>query len=326
MSLTQFDAGTLFSGNASGTMINGYDTPSEYTPALDPFYVFHGSSRDVIVWLLMQHPEPLYLCGPTSAGKSSLVRQIAARLNYPVFEATGHDRLEFPDLVGHLSVQNGTMVFQDGPLTMAMKQGGIFLFNEADLCSPATLAGLNTILDGSPLCIAENGGELVVPDPMFRFIVTANTNGNSDDTGLYQGVVRQNLAFMDRFMVVEMGYPTPEVERDLLDRMFPQLTSEVTAKMVEFANDVRRNFMGNSTSSTAHDALEVTFSTRALLRWARLAIAFQPLAQKGISPILYALDRALGFRATATSRTALHEMAQRTFPAAVNMAEPKTNH
>lgn len=311
MTQIQLDAGQIFSGKPSGTMINGYDTASEYTPAIDTDYLFHESSRDIIVWFLMNNPEPLYICGPTSAGKSSFVRQIAARLNYPVFEATGHDRLEFPDLVGHLSVHNGNMFFEDGPLTMAMKRGGIFLFNEADLCSPATLAGLNTVLDGSPLCIVENGGELVAPHPMFRFVVTANSNGSSDETGLYQGVMRQNLAFMDRFIVVEIGYPKPEVEQNLLNRLFPELPPEITEKMVDFANDVRKNFMGNS---TAHDALEVTLSTRTLMRWAKLTIAFQPLSKQGISPIMYALDRSLGFRASATSRAALHEMAQRIFP------------
>ena len=311
MPQTQLDAGLIFSGKPSGTMIFGYDEPSTYTPAINHNYIFHDSSRDIIVWFLMENPDPLYLCGPTSAGKSSLIRQIAARLNYPVFEATGHDRLEFPDLVGHLSVQNGNMEFQDGPLTMAMKTGGIFLFNEADLCSPSTLAGLNTILDGSPLCIAENGGELVNPHPMFRFVVTANSNGASDETGLYQGVMRQNIAFMDRFIVVEIGYPKPEVELDLLARLFPSLPPEIATKMVDLANDVRKNFMGNS---TAHDALDVTLSTRTLLRWAELTIAFQPLAKQGISPILYAFDRALGFRASTTSRAALHEMLQRIFP------------
>lgn len=311
MSQTKLDAGEIFSGKSSGTTILGYDAPSIYTPAIDSTYLFHDSSRDIIVWFLMSNPDPLYICGPTSSGKSSLIRQIAARLNYPVFEATGYDRLEFPELVGHLSVRDGNMEFQDGPLTMAMKQGGIFLFNEADLCSPATLAGLNTILDGSPLCIAENGGELVIPDPMFRFVVTANSNGGSDDTGLYQGVMRQNIAFMDRFIVVEMDYPKPEVETDLLCRKFPSLPETIRSKMVDFANDVRRNFMG---SSTAHDALEVTLSTRTLMRWAELTIAFQPLAKQGISPILYAFDRALGFRASTTSRIALHEMLQRIFP------------
>ena len=311
MTQTKLDAGEIFSGKPSGTTILGYDTPSIYTPAIDSNYLFHDSSRDIIVWFLMPKTDPLYICGPTSSGKSSLIRQIAARLNYPVFEATGHDRLEFPELVGHLSVKDGNMEFQDGPLTLAMKQGGIFLFNEADLCSPATLAGLNTILDGSPLCIAENGGELVIPDPMFRFVVTANSNGGSDDTGLYQGVMRQNIAFMDRFIVVEMNYPKPDVETDLLSRKFPSLPETIRSKMVDFANDVRRNFMG---SSTAHDALEVTLSTRTLMRWAELTIAFQPLAKQGISPVLYAFDRALGFRASTTSRIALREMLQRTFP------------
>lgn len=310
MTQTTHDAGELFSGKPSGTTIHGYDEPSIYTPKIDPMYAFHESSRDVIVWFLMDKADPLYIYGPSGCGKSSQIRQIAARLNYPVFEATGHDRLEFPDLVGHLSVQNGNMEFQDGPLTMAMKQGGIFLFNEADLCSPSTLAGLNTILDGSPLCIAENGGELVEPNPMFRFIVTANSNGASDDTGLYQGVMRQNIAFMDRFIVVEVGYPKTEVEVNLLQQKFPQIPVDILTKMVDFANDVRRNFMGNS---SAHDALEVTLSTRTLIRWAELTMAFQPLSKQGISPVMYALDRALGFRASTTSRVALTEMAKRIF-------------
>ena len=310
MTQTTHDAGELFSGKPSGTTILGYSEPSVYTPKIDPLYAFHESSRDVIVWFLMDKADPLYIYGPSGCGKSSQIRQIAARLNYPVFEATGHDRLEFPDLVGHLSVKDGNMEFQDGPLTMAMKQGGIFLFNEADLCSPSTLAGLNTILDGSPLCIAENGGELVEPNPMFRFIVTANSNGSSDDTGLYQGVMRQNIAFMDRFIVVEVGYPKTEVEVNLLQQKFPQIPTDILTKMVDFANDVRKNFMGNS---TAHDALEVTLSTRTLIRWAELTMAFQPLSKQGISPVMYALNRALGFRASTTSRVALAEMAQRIF-------------
>ncbi len=197
---TQFDAGEVFSGKSSGTTVTGFSSSSDYTPRPDNRYQFHSSSRDVVVWFLMEKPEPLYLYGPTGCGKSSLVRQLAARLNYPVFEITGHERLEIADLIGHLTVQDGNMKFEYGPLSMAMKIGGIFQFNELDLCSPATLAGLNTILDGSPLCIPENGGELIYPADTFRFVATANTNGSTDDTGLYQGTLRQNLAFLDRFM------------------------------------------------------------------------------------------------------------------------------
>lgn len=306
------DAGLVFSGKKSGTPVRGYARPSPYTPAVDPDYVFHESSRDLIVWFLMDKPEPLYVYGPTGSGKTSMLRQLAARLHYPVYDATGHERLEFADLIGHLSVKGGGMAFEDGPLTLAMRQGGLFLFNEIDLCSPATLAGLNSILDGSPLCIAENRGELVMPHAMFRFAATANTNGGSDETGLYQGVLRQNLAFLDRFMLVEVGYPAPEAEKSLLAKRFPALPPDLCAKMVEYAGEVRKLFMGQTAPFAG--SIEITFSTRTLLRWADLTVRFQPLARKNIPPISYALDRALGYRASRETRAMLHELVQRVFP------------
>ena len=266
-----FDAGLVFSGTASGTAIQGFEEASSYTPKADPNYVFHDSSRDIIVWFLTQN-EPLYIYGYQGCGKSTCIKQLAARLNYPVFEITGHGRLEFADLVGHLSMENGNMTFQYGPLALAMRYGGICLINEIDLTSPEIAAGLNGILDGSPLCIAENGGELIEPHPMFRFAATANTNGAGDDTGLFQGTQRQNAAFLDRFM----GYTT----------------------------------VANYTNS-----IEVTFSTRSLLRWAELTERFQPLSRQGIQPLSYALDRALGYRACNETRAMLHELVQRFFPA-----------
>lgn len=124
------DAGNVFSGSPSGRMIKGFATPCSYTPTPDPEYIFHETSRDIVVWL-MSTSDPLYVFGPTGSGKTSAIKQLAARLNYPVFEVTGHSRLEFPDLVGHLSVRNGSMEYEYGPLALAMKFGGIFLLNGA---------------------------------------------------------------------------------------------------------------------------------------------------------------------------------------------------
>ena len=307
------DAGQVFSGQPSGTFIKGYTEASTYTPTMDQSYLFHESSRDVVVWFL-EKSDPLYIFGPTGSGKSSMVRELAARINYPVFEVTGHSRLEFPDLVGHLTVQEGQMAFQYGPLSLALKYGGLFLLNEIDLLDPSTAAGLNSILDGAPLCIPENGGELITPHPLYRFVATANTNGASDETGLYQGTLRQNCAFMDRFWLCEIGYPKPELEVDLLSRLIPELPADLRNKMVEYANEVRRMFLGQSEGARPNNILEVTFSTRTLIRWARLTVRFQPLARQGISPINHALDRALAFRAMPESRTFLHELAQRIFP------------
>ncbi|SHN72715.1 AAA family ATPase [Desulfovibrio litoralis] len=308
---TEFDAGTVFSGTPSGKMIQAYAESTAFTPALNPHYIFHESSRDLALWFI-EASDPLYVFGPTGAGKTSCIKQLAARLNYPVFEVTGHGRLEFPELVGHLTVQDGNMSFQYGPLALAMKFGGVFLLNEIDLLEPSTAAGLNGILDGQPLCIAENGGELILPHAMFRFAATANSNGGADESGLYQGVLRQNIALMDRFWLCEVTYPKAETEELLLKKSTSKLPDEIIKKMVEFANEVRHLFMGDNSYNS--NSIEITFSTRTLLRWAELTVRYQPLSRQGIQPIEYALDRAIGFRACRETRAMLHELVQRIFP------------
>lgn len=325
LKIKNFDAGTVFSGKKSGTTVIGYEKPCQFTPQINPDYIFHETSRDVIVWLIAP-PSPLYVCGPSGGGKSSLINQLAARLNYPVFEVTGHNRLEFQDLAGHHVIQNGNMVFEYGPLALAMKYGGLFLLNELDLLEPATATGFNGILDGQPLCLPENGGEIITPHPMFRFAATANTNGGSDETGLYQGTLRMNMALMDRFTVMEVNYPKPDAEIPLLEKTAPNLPANIRTKMVEFANEIRRLFMGEDGNSYNSNAIEITFSTRTLLRWADLTMRYQPLAAQGIQPVSYALDRALGFRATRETRAMLHELVQRMFSLETMQTKSSVNY
>ena len=128
-----------------------------------------------------------------------------------------------------------------------------------------------------------------------------------------------NLAWLDRFMLCEVDYPDAVVEKDLLVKLYPALPEHIVVKMVDFANEIRKQFIGASDSYM--DTIEVTLSTRTLLRWADLTLRFQPLAHQGTQPLSYALDRALGFRASRPTRAMLHELLQRMFPMDCHLGE-----
>ena len=303
-----FDIASTFDIPAPrGLTVTGYAECDPFVPKIDPDYVFQKEVlRDVLCWLEDPRGDALYLSGPTGCGKSSLMCQIAARLNLPVQPVVAHARLEIPELVGHLTLVNGSLSFVDGPLTTALRQGHLFLVDELDLLEPAMAAGMNSVLEGRPMLIPQTG-ELITPHQAFRVAATGNSAGAGDPSGLYQGVLRQNLAFMDRFRLVPVAYPDASLEGKLLARSFPEIPSALREKMIAVAHEIRRLFMGESEEAAA---IEITMSTRSLLRWAHLIVAY-----KG-APLGYSLDRALTFRAQPQTREAILQIVQRHFGSA----------
>lgn len=308
------DAGQVFSGKKSGTMVGGFDAPTERTPKLRTDYMIAPWLRDVIMWFI-HGDEPLYITGPTGCGKTSGLKQIAAMLNYPVYEITGHNRLETPELVGHFALQNGSTVWVDGPLTMAMREGGLFLLNEIDLLDPSTATGLNSVLDGSPLCIADTA-EVVPPAAGFRFVGTANTNGSGDDAGVYVGTLRQNAAFQNRFLHIEADYLPPQAENVLLRNAAPNLPDSVYEIMQRMTATVRSILTGKEIEDSALAGfgganLQVPISTRALLRWAYWTEKLEPMKRNGVNVLEKALDMSIANSCDSVSKNTLHELLQR---------------
>lgn len=176
------------------TAIGYADGSNPFIPATDTNYVFRKEFlREVLAYLKEPGGDALFVTGPTGSGKTSGITEIAGRLNWPVQQITAHGRMELTDLIGHHALvaekpgQPPVMKFMYGPLAVAMREGHLFLINEVDLADPAELAGLNDVLEGRPLVIAQNGGEIIKPHPMFRVVVTGNSTGSGDASGLYQG-------------------------------------------------------------------------------------------------------------------------------------------
>ncbi len=295
-------------------MALGYaDSSNPFIPKIDSDYVF---SKDVVRNLhgFLARPEGdgLFITGPTGSGKTSAVTQLAARLNWPVQQVTAHGRMELADLVGfHALVSTSpgaapVMQFMYGPLSRAMREGHILLINEIDLADPAEMAGLNDILEGRPLVIAQNGGEIINPHPMFRIVATGNSAGSGDASGLYQGVQMQNLASLDRYRLMEVNYTSEDVELNILNKAVPTLPEQVKKGMIRVANTIRSLFIGNDIHGSQ---LSVTLSTRALLRWAKLTMMYRGAP----NAMALALDQTLLIRASAEEQEAIIRIAKDVF-------------
>lgn len=304
----QFPIGSTFgfSDIPEKYMTIGYaDKTNPFIPKISDSYVFRKDFiREVNAFLKDPSGDALYITGPTGSGKTSGITEMAGRLNWPVQQITAHGRMELTDLIGFHALKSDkpgetpSMKFMYGPLSVAMREGHILLINEVDLADPAELAGLNDILEGRPLVIAQNGGEIINPHPMFRVVVTGNSTGSGDSTGLYQGVMMQNLAAMDRYRFINVGYLDAETELKILEKVTPNLPVAIRTGLIGIANKVRTLFVGDA-DNDGH--LSITMSTRTVIRWAKLTLAFRGAP----NALGYALDQALLIRASKEEREAI---------------------
>lgn len=289
-------------------ILEGWSESSAYTPSINPEYVFTKKTfRDVSNFLKRPHNHALWLYGPTGSGKTSVVTEIAGRLNWPVFSITCNSHLESDDLIGRPMVvaapgQTAPSVkFIYGPLARAMKLGGILILNEVDLCDPAQLSGLNDVLEGRPLIIPQNGGEVIKPHRMFRVVVTANSKGSGDETGQYSGVLVQNIAALDRYSMIEINYLPEKVEQELIAKVVPQIPREISDQMVRVANLIRNSFTKGEICSP--------MSTRTLCFWGQLLQDYQgaPNALKS------SVELCFSNRLSVAEKLAVHTICQQVF-------------
>ena len=249
---------------------NSPDTKlKENIPIVDNNYVFElNVLNEVLLSLTSKEHDCLYLTGPSGCGKTSLVQQIAARLGWGVEQLTLCGKSDIDDLIGHSSLRRGHLCFEYGPLVRALRFGEILLLNEIDLMPPADLAVLNDVLEGRPLTVSANLGEVIKPHRDFRVVATANSKGSGDRRGFYNGVRLQNQAFLDRWRFIEMTYPSVRAESVILKKCCTNLPEETLNRLLKLAVELRRD--SNEEEITSVTSLSAPFSTRSLIRVASI--------------------------------------------------------
>jgi cobaltochelatase CobS len=230
----------------------------EMVPVIDPEYVFDVQITKNIC-LAVELGIPAYIWGHAGTGKTTLVKQVAARTNRPTIRVQHTINTEEAHIIGQWVVKHGETVYQLGPLPQAMLNGWAYIADEYDFALPSVLSVYQPVLEGEPLFIKDAPPEmrLIKPHKDFRFFATGNTNGGGDDSGLYQGTSIQNSANYERFGMVErVNYLEPATEQKIIINRSGVAAADAK-KLVEFAKDIRASY--------ERGALSATISPRSLI-------------------------------------------------------------
>ncbi|MGX7744204.1 AAA family ATPase [Rhodopseudomonas parapalustris] len=218
--------------------------PPLYTPAGNECALFeHAWKRRV----------PLLLKGPTGCGKTRFVAHMAARLGLPLFTVSCHDDLTAADLTGRYLLKGGETVWVDGPLTRAVREGGICYLDEVVEARKDVAVVLHPLADDRRVLPLERTGEELQAPPHFMLVVSYNPG--------YQSLLKAlKPSTRQRFAAIEFGFLAPKQEIAVVAAE-SGLPSERVAPLVALAGRLRK--------LKGHD-LEEGVSTRLLVYCASL--------------------------------------------------------
>ena len=175
---------------------------------------------------------PVLLQGPTSAGKTSMVRYLAAISGHHFVRINNHEHTDLQEYLGaYVSDDTGRLVFREGVLVDAVRHGHWIVLDELNLASTDVLEALNRLLDDNRELVVPETGEVVRPHREFMLFATQNP------PGIYGGRKQLSRAFRNRFVELHFDdIPRDELEVILRDRC--RIAPSYAAKIVRVYGDL----------------------------------------------------------------------------------------
>lgn len=247
----------------------------EYLPVGDEVDIFSASWRSGL---------PVMLKGPTGCGKTRLVEHMAKTLGVPLFTVCCHEDMTASDLLGRFVLQDATTEWVDGPLTRAVREGGICYLDEVVEARQDAIVAIHSLTDHRrELNIERLGGLRLHASPGFQLVVSYNPG--------YQSILKDlKMSTRQRLVGIDLGFPPADLERTIL-RQEAGLDSVVVDDIVRLGQVIRR----------LDDAsLREVASTRALIATAQLVRDGLPLRTAAIAAIASPLTDDAESRASLT--------------------------
>lgn len=208
--------------NKTQTLYKSYII-EEYFATEKPYYVSVFDEIELFEAAYKQKL-PVLFKGPTGCGKTRFIEYMAykigqemktskknnnSQINIPLVTIACHEDLTASDLVGRYLLQGDSTVWLDGPLTRAVKAGGICYLDEVVEARKDTTVIIHPLTDHRRILPVEKKGELLEAADGFLLVLSYNPG--------YQSALKDlKHSTRQRFIAIEFDYPSVEKETEII--------------------------------------------------------------------------------------------------------------
>ncbi|NYT86950.1 CbbQ/NirQ/NorQ/GpvN family protein [Pollutimonas harenae] len=199
-------------------------------PSAEPFYL---PAHDEVSLFEQCHHNKLavMLKGPTGCGKTRFVEHMAWKLQRPLVTISCHDDLTASDLIGRYLIRHDRTVWQDGPLTAAVRAGAICYLDEIVEARQDTVVVLHSLTDYRRTLSIDKTGDVVQAAPGFQLVVSYNPG--------YQRMLKDlKPSTRQRFVTLDFDFPPPDQEANIVHQESGIAPAQARA-LVELAHKLR---------------------------------------------------------------------------------------
>jgi len=216
------------------------DVAPYYEPQGNEIAVFEAAYRRRL---------PVMLKGPTGCGKTRFLEYMAFQLKRPLVTVSCHEDLTSSDLVGRFLLEGSETVWQDGPLTRAVKVGAICYLDEIVEARTDSTVVIHSLTDHRRRLTIEKKGQEIDAHEDFMLVISYNPG--------YQTVLKDlKPSTKQRFVAINFDFPSEEVERKIVLNEARGIPPDLAQRLVT---------AGRKARLLKDHGLEEAASTRALV-------------------------------------------------------------
>ncbi|RKP17819.1 P-loop containing nucleoside triphosphate hydrolase protein [Rozella allomycis CSF55] len=215
---------------------------------------------------------PILIQGPTSVGKSSIIKYLADLTGNKFVRINNHEHTDIQEYFGsYVNDSTGKLVYKQGILVEAVKNGYWIVLDELNLAPTEVLESLNRLLDDNREIFLPETQETIKAHPNFILFATQNP------PGMYGGRKTLSKAFRNRFLELHFdNIPSDEMEEILSKKCI--VAPSYCKKMVL----VYQELIDKRPKSKIFSGKHGFITLRDLFKWAeRNPNSYQELAEIG---------------------------------------------